>query len=120
MIRDPSDGSVREPQKPARCANCDGYGWVCENHPDVPWEGVAGYGCDCGAGMPCSCNTASPPWDFKSDFVDEAGPILDTTTSGLPTGSSKPENIARLEKSREWLENYRAKKERKNDEPEID
>jgi hypothetical protein len=27
-------------------------------------------------------------------------------TSGLQTGSSKPENIARLEKSREWLKEY--------------
>jgi len=49
------------------CANCDGFGWVCENHPEVPWEGVAGYGCDCGAGMPCSCNDADPPWDFDSN-----------------------------------------------------
>lgn len=27
--------------------------------------------------------------------------------SGLPLGSTKPENIARLEKSREWLKQYR-------------
>jgi len=30
--------------------------------------------------------------------------------SGLPLGSSKPENIARLEKSRGWLRDYRAGK----------
>jgi hypothetical protein len=36
----------------------------------------------------------------------ETRPVIDTTTSGLPTGSSKPENIARLEKSREWLKGY--------------
>lgn len=52
-----------------RCANCDGYGWVCENHPDVPWEGVAGYGCECGPGMPCSCNDADPPWDFEPEAL---------------------------------------------------
>jgi hypothetical protein len=70
MIRDPSDGSVKEPQKPE-------------------------------VGIPAT----------KS----EAGPILDTTTSGLPTGSSKPENIARLEKSREWLRDYRAGKFKQTD-----
>lgn len=51
------------------CANCDGFGWVCENHPEVPWEGIAGYGCDCGAGMPCSCNDADPPWDYETPFT---------------------------------------------------
>lgn len=35
-------------------------------------------------------------------------PVLDTATSGLQSGSAKPENIARLEKSREWLKNYRS------------
>lgn len=44
------------------CANCDGEGWVCENHPEVPWNG--GDGCCGGAGMPCSCNKADPPWHF--------------------------------------------------------
>ena len=36
------------------CANCDGEGWVCEYHPEVPW--LDGDGCCGGAGMPCSCN----------------------------------------------------------------
>lgn len=36
------------------CANCDGEGWVCEDHPEVPW--LDGDGCCGGAGMPCSCN----------------------------------------------------------------
>ena len=36
------------------CANCDGEGWVCENHPEVPW--LDGDGCCGGAGAPCSCN----------------------------------------------------------------
>lgn len=38
----------------ALCANCDGEGWVCENHPEVPWG--EGDGCCGGAGMPCVCN----------------------------------------------------------------
>ena len=37
-----------------RCANCDGEGWVCEDHPEVPW--MDGDGCCGGAGQPCSCN----------------------------------------------------------------
>jgi len=38
-------------------------------------------------------------------------PILETGTSGLQTGSQKPENLERLEKSREWLREYRKKQE---------
>jgi hypothetical protein len=30
-------------------------GWVCENHPDKPWDDEMG--CTCGAGLPCECNT---------------------------------------------------------------
>jgi len=51
MIRDPSDGSVKEPPKP----------------------------------------------------------VVETGTSGLQTGSEKPEHIARLEWSRDWLRDYRKK-----------
>jgi hypothetical protein len=79
MIRDPSDGSVRAPQKPAPVSTATQNS--AEGEPAV------------------------------TPVHAGAGPVIDTTTSGLPTGSSKPENIARLEKSREWLENYR--KERK-------
>lgn len=47
-----------------KCRNCDGTGWVCENHPDKPWADGYRYpgetrmtGCDCGAGCPCKeCN----------------------------------------------------------------
>lgn len=34
------------------CPKCEGSGWVCENRPDSPWPDA----CDCGAGVPCSCN----------------------------------------------------------------
>lgn len=40
------------------CANCDGQGWVCENHPEVPWHD--GEGCCGGAGSPCVCNSLHP------------------------------------------------------------
>jgi hypothetical protein len=68
MIRDPSDGSVRE--KPA-------------------------------IGIPIT--------------EQKQAPVIDTTTSGLPLASTKPENIARLEKSREWLRDYRAGKFKQTD-----
>lgn len=47
------------------CANCDGTGWVCEDHPEVPW--LDGEGCCGGAGSPCVCNPCGgedePPRD---------------------------------------------------------
>ena len=40
----------------SHCPVCHDLGWVCENHPDKAWtEGVGG--CQCGAGMPCVCNS---------------------------------------------------------------
>ena len=84
MIRDPSDGSVREPQKPAPLdAGSLPSG---ESDPLVTT--------DCGG----------------------AGLVIDPTTSGLQTGSSKPENLARLEKAREWIRDYRAGKFKKGNE----
>ena len=39
-----------------KCVHCEHTGWVCENHPDAPWDGEQA--CICGgAGMPCpQCN----------------------------------------------------------------
>jgi hypothetical protein len=37
------------------CPYCFGLGWVCENHPHLPWTDDK-LGCQCGAGMPCQCN----------------------------------------------------------------
>jgi len=38
------------------CKSCGDTGWVCENHPDQPWEDAPN-SCHCGAGMPCNeCN----------------------------------------------------------------
>jgi len=52
------------PKGEGMCARCQGQRWVCENHPDRPWE-VPG-GCSCGAGMPCpDCNrhaALAPGW----------------------------------------------------------
>ena len=50
------------------CFRCEDSGWVCENHPDRPWDGP--HACSCGAaGEPAPldpCNlrrrrTAAPP-----------------------------------------------------------
>ncbi len=45
------------------CKICLGEGWVCEDHPDKAWKD--GDGCCGGAGMPCKCNKANPPWHYK-------------------------------------------------------
>jgi len=39
-----------------KCMVCEDVGWVCENHPDQPWDGPDA--CTCGgAGAPChACN----------------------------------------------------------------
>ena len=66
------------------CQNCDNHRWVCENHPDLPWDGVSSSAdaCGCGAGMPCpECNPcggrddppADPPgmktiWDAEHGY----------------------------------------------------
>ena len=49
------------------CERCDGTGWVCENHPDKPWEDSgSALSCDCGgAGDACDCN---PDGDFPPGF----------------------------------------------------
>ena len=59
---------------PAACTRCEGSGWVCESHPDKPWEGTSA--CPCGAaGMPCpACNAPEEgaalrlPEGFKTEF----------------------------------------------------
>jgi hypothetical protein len=55
------------------CLLCEGTGWVCEDHPDQPWDGP--HACRCGAaGAPCPhCNTPDDgeaprlPIGFKPD-----------------------------------------------------
>jgi hypothetical protein len=52
------------------CPHCAGDGWVCENHPERPWEGSRlQNACTCGgAGMPCGlCNR---------DFGEDEQPAL--------------------------------------------
>ena len=40
----------------SECEVCGGARWVCEDHPDKPWDGASDRedACHCGgAGMPC-------------------------------------------------------------------
>jgi len=84
MIRDPSDGSVREPHKPAPVTGASQN--IAERDPSV---------------MPDSSGAGTTT---RKESLQV--PVIEAATSGLPLGSSKPENIAKLEKSREWLKNY--------------
>lgn len=44
------------------CLRCEGVLWVCENHPEKPWDKTKDNGCDCGAGDPCpDCNSGIVP-----------------------------------------------------------
>ena len=53
------------------CTICSDSGWVCERHPDRPWDGDEA--CRCGAPCP-ACNTANDgeaprmPSGFTSQF----------------------------------------------------
>lgn len=57
---------MKYPEK--KCNKCGDSGWVCESHADKPFEHFVSWGfikIECGgAGMPCTCNTANPLWNF--------------------------------------------------------
>jgi hypothetical protein len=50
------------------CPVCFGIGWVCENHPGRAWSDELG--CQCGAGMPCKCNSGDGLPDI-SEVIEE-------------------------------------------------
>ncbi|SHH05247.1 hypothetical protein [Bradyrhizobium erythrophlei] len=65
------------------CLRCDGARWVCEAHPDLPWE-FGDRACTCGApGEPCpACNNDAEkvpdmPPDFKVEEVRDFDPVID-------------------------------------------
>lgn len=43
--------------------------------------------------------------------TNENKSLLATSTSGLPLGSTRPDQIERLNKSREWLKEYRTRQQ---------
>lgn len=51
------------------CPICCGIGWVCENHPNKPFDDE--FGCICGEGMPCECNDSDPPDTSQVTIVEE-------------------------------------------------
>jgi hypothetical protein len=59
------------------CPTCRGLRWVCENHPDHPWDGR----CCGGAGAPCpTCNVPDEghrpklPLGFQTEVDYQSGP----------------------------------------------
>lgn len=61
----------------AKCKKCQDEGWVCENHPDKPWDRSMAGGCQCGAGMPCiecnPCDEHHPPRHGITNVVAARG-----------------------------------------------
>lgn len=54
-----------------KCKICKDVGWVCEEHQDKPhehymWLSLGEWGRCSGAGMPCQCNKANPPWNYHN------------------------------------------------------
>jgi hypothetical protein len=49
------------------CWRCDRCRWVCESHPDRPWEGKDASGCGA-AGMPCRRVTRADPPQLPQEF----------------------------------------------------
>jgi hypothetical protein len=93
-----------------RCMVCGGCRWVCENHPDRPWEGERA--CDCGgAGMPCpACNSSEVTVpEMPDDFVEDVsidrriprGTFIDPV--GFPPGSEAGHFI-RCEACGGWID----------------
>lgn len=39
-----------------KCPMCKGYLWLCEKHPDTPWNGGCPHENCYGPGMNCECN----------------------------------------------------------------
>jgi hypothetical protein len=52
-----------------KCPICFGIGWVCENHPDRAWH--AELGCQCGAGMACTCNQLGDEPDTSEILIPD-------------------------------------------------
>ena len=68
--------SGSEMSEQPECKNCDSTGWVCEAHPDHPWEDTP-LKCGCGApGAPCPhcnpCDKDHAPRDMPGFVVHVA------------------------------------------------
>ena len=68
---------------PRACRVCGGGSWVCENCPDLPWDGMSSQenACGCGAGMPCgACNLVMA----SAGYVDQREKAIATWLRELP------------------------------------
>lgn len=62
---------------PVVCPNCSDTGFVCEDHPDRPWGGIAtgDHVCTChAAGMPCPTCCDLIPTDGSRHITDAFQP----------------------------------------------
>jgi hypothetical protein len=50
------------------CPICLAIGWVCENHPDKPYDEL---GCTSCGGIPCACNDSTPPDASQVIIIEE-------------------------------------------------
>jgi hypothetical protein len=73
-----------------RCPIWIGVGWVCENHPDMPWN--ADFGCMCGVGAPCECNDSDPPDTSEVIVIKERHGSLTIRIYGKVTTLATPRN----------------------------
>jgi hypothetical protein len=74
------------------CPICRGIGWVCENHPEKPWDSELG--CVCGAGAPCKRN--------ETDGVDEWNERCLRYRSGSAAIKASRRSSSRLWLTRAW------------------
>lgn len=57
------------------CPACLDTGYVCEEHPGVPWGGFAATQCPCGApGMPCMLCCTPVPQDGRHSIAENFVP----------------------------------------------
>jgi hypothetical protein len=53
---------------------CDNSGWVCEEHPECPWELASGdTHCKGVPGMPCACNPNGEIDQIMTTLYDTTG-----------------------------------------------
>jgi hypothetical protein len=92
MTRDPSDGSVRGKPVVEMLSGTTIAATVTSGTVTLPVDE-----------KPFQMST-------RNELPSDDKPLMSSTTSGLQTGSTKPENLARLEKSRKFIRDYRVGK----------
>lgn len=80
------------------CLVCDDTRWVCEEHPDRPWEGSARACGGGGAGMPCPACSPADADTLPAGFEVDTARDLDNypTMEGDGLRDDHEESPARL------------------------